>query len=609
MKYLLILLLIITSSPIKSQVTEELVLNQIDSLKELRGKERETSLPIAVKAYENAKTLENNKLIGIIANEYGIILWLDNDFIGAEQIFKESIPIAEFNERLRLQTNLAAVYYDLGKVDSAFFYNEKVISDLKTIGDSINLVRPTLSMIQLLKQTGNYSEALERILSIKKLVSETEDFGLINRYNNLFGNTLMDLKDYSAAINQFEYNIKFIESIEDQNYQIRALEDKARALNNIGLSYFHLKDRKKAIEYYDQALEINKETNSIRSIGITTFNKAEAYLDENDLIKAELYAIESYNIFKDINEKKGEMVSNAVLGDIYTQRNLFNKADEKYITAEQMAVEMNLTSDLLALYENWSELKEKQKDYKTALKYYKERRVLNDSLFNTEKQQRIDVLRTQYEVFKKDTELERKQKGKQTRNFLMILLSLCGISLLSIGLAFYAFKKRNKEVEIKEEVLKNSLMDRNAELFNKEGDSDLSLDMQSERSTNENLKSKSPTLTLINRNKDKLLLKEITHISTKGGIGVAHYYYTDRKEPFEDYQTLKNLIEYLKSLGFIQIHKSHLINTKHFVDGNLEKIKLSNGKTLDIGRAFKKNVRAFYRSLEKHKNQVSFIRK
>lgn len=609
MKYLLLLLLIINSSSTKSQVTEEFVLKQIDSLKELRGKERETSLPIAIKAYENAKTLENNKLIGIVANEYGIILWLDNDFIGAEQIFKESIPIVEFNERLRLQTNLAAVYYDLGKVDSAFYYNEKVISDLKTIGDSINLVRPTLSMIQLLKQTGNYSEALERILSIKNLVSETEDFGLINHYNNLFGNTLMDLKDYSAAINQFEYNIKFIESIEDENYQNRALEDKATALNNIGLTYFHLTDKKKAIEYYDQALEINKETNSIRSIGITTFNKAEAYLDENDIIKAELYAIESYNIFKDINEKKGEMVSNAILGDIYTHRNLFNKADEKYITAEKMAIEMNLTRDLLALYENWSELKEKQKDYKRALKYYKERTVLNDSLFNREKQQRIDVLKTQYEVFKKDTELERQQqiieKSKRTRNFLIILTSLFGISLLSLGLAFYAFRQRKRQEEIKEEVMKNSLVDRNTKLFNKVVDSNLGL--QAELSTNE--ESKSPTLTLINRNKDKLRLKEITHISTKGGIGVAHYYCLDKKEPFEDYQTLKNLIEHLKSLGFIQIHKSHLINTKHFVDGNLEKIKLSNGKTLDIGRAFKKNVRAFYRSLENQKNQVSFIRK
>lgn len=601
MKYLL-LLLIINATSLKSQVTEELVLMQIDSLKELRAKNPEQALPLAKRAYENAKILTNNKLIGRVANDYGIFLWLNNDFKKAEQLLKEAIPIAELQERLRLLTNLANVYEDLGKVDSAFYYNEKAIRELKAIGDSINLVRPTLSIIRLLKQTGNYAEALERISLIKEWVPKTKDYKLIYSYRNLVGTTLMRLKEYESAINQFEDNIEFTESIKEVNSQMIALSYKAQSLTNIGLSHFFLKDRKRAIEFYDQALEIQKALNSPHRIGITIFNKAEAYLDENDLVKAELYTIESYNIFKDVNDKKGEMLSNGVLGDIYTKRNLYKQANEKYALAEKMAIEMDLTSELLALYENWSELKEMQKDYKTALAYYKKRKVLNDSIFNREKQQRIDVLRTQYEVYKKDTELERKQqiikKGKRTTNFLVILSSLFGVSLVSIGLAFYAFRQRKKQEEIKEGVLKNSLIDRNTKLINKVH-SESPLELQSEQLSPEVSEATTPILTLTNRNKDKLPLKDITRISTQSGTGIAFYYCIDRKKPFEDYQTLKNLIEYLESFGFIQIHKSHLINTRHCIEVNKEKINLFNGEIFKVGRAFKENVKNYCRSLEK----------
>jgi len=440
---------------LKSQVTEELIIEQIDSLIEIRTKDTPKALSLAKRAYENATALGKEEWIAKISSDYGILLWLSKNHKQSIEIFLKAIPIAEPLNRSRICSNLAMVYKDLGKVDSAFFYNEIAIKELEAIGDTINTTRPIISMVQLLDQTGNYQEALDRLLAVRGLFHKTGDVNLIMNYNNINGTILMGLKDYESAIIQFERNIEYIESIEDVKYERAALSGKAQAFVNIGLSYFYLKDRKKALDYYDRALEIQKELNVVPAMGITIFNIAETYLDEGELVKAELYCIQSYNIFKDVKDKKGEMLSNALLGEIYTQRGQFIEASEKYAIAESMALAMDHPSKLISVYENWSELSEKQQDYRTALEYYKKRTELNDSLFNREKQQRIDVLKTQYGVYKKDTELEENQevieKNRRTRNFLINLLLTSFFLVCSIGIfAYLKYKERKLKFESEE---------------------------------------------------------------------------------------------------------------------------------------------------------------
>ncbi len=53
---------------------------------------------------------------------------------------------------------------------------------------------------------------------------------------------------------------------------------------------------------------------------------------------------------------------------------------------------------------------------------------------------------------------------------------------------------------------------------------------------------------------------------------------------------MKNFEEALSYIGFIKIHKSHIINKNHIVQINNRTITLSNNEQINIAHRFKKKI-------------------
>jgi DNA-binding LytR/AlgR family response regulator len=64
-----------------------------------------------------------------------------------------------------------------------------------------------------------------------------------------------------------------------------------------------------------------------------------------------------------------------------------------------------------------------------------------------------------------------------------------------------------------------------------------------------------------------------------------------KTETYVFYGVFKTLSVYLQPLGFIQIHKSFIVNVNHTVTVSKQKFLLKNGKSLPIGYVYMKNIK------------------
>lgn len=571
-----------------SQITEELIRKRLDTISDLRYKAPDKALEIAEKNYLEAQQLSNDTLIGKATNLYGIQVWMASDYYKAKKLFKEAISLFNDKQKLAPLMNLGIINAELGKLDSAYFYMNNVIQEkLRNGEDSTRIITPTTNLAEILRVSGNYAEAIEKLSSIKSLVYNSTDIQKIITFNNTLGVLLINIEDYQSALEVFHENIELAES--DSNIVL-----KAKAISNIGLIYSHQKKYELAREYYQKSLALKKDANNKKTIGVTTFNIAESYLHDNDLIQAEQYTIQSLNLFSEIDNKKGLVLSNKLLGDIYSAQKLYKQADKRYGIAEELGNEINIKDDLTHLYSSISAHQEKQGNYLNALNYYKKYFELNDSLFDEKKQKRIDVLKIQLERYKDQAEIQQQQDIIEKNNHKLknraIILTFLAIIALLLGFLWIISKIKNRNQK-----LANKLLQEKFEEF-KASNIHLATNRNETNNDNEAIKE----ITLTNRNKDILQLKDILHISTKSGTGTAYYYCKteDKEYVKEDSQTLKNLVKILAPYGFVQIHKSHIVNSFHITKHASKDLLLSNESSLPIGRSFKENL-----------NNMSFIEK
>lgn len=87
--------------------------------------------------------------------------------------------------------------------------------------------------------------------------------------------------------------------------------------------------------------------------------------------------------------------------------------------------------------------------------------------------------------------------------------------------------------------------------------------------------------------------KNIHYFEIYRRIMRVHYNY---EESFDFYETMDNLASNLEAKGFLRIHRSYLVNMKHITLFETQSVRLSNGETLPIGKAYTKQVKEVFQS-------------
>ncbi|MBE5960088.1 MAG: tetratricopeptide repeat protein [Lachnospiraceae bacterium] len=172
-----------------------------------------------------------------------------------------------------------------------------------TAGCSFNKANTYYEKAQELYQSGDYEEAAQYFT---RAIEQKEDRA---EYRLEYGFTLIQLKEYDAAIAQFESMVM------DKNIPM-VLQNNKQAYRGIGIAYFTMQDYKSATDYFEQALQISElsELNTdIRSYIASCYDNLARYDDAieayTELISSDSKNAALYNARGNIYRKLGEYES------------------------------------------------------------------------------------------------------------------------------------------------------------------------------------------------------------------------------------------------------------------------------------------------------------
>jgi tetratricopeptide (TPR) repeat protein len=300
----------------------------------------------------------------------------------------------------KLYNNLALSYYYRGVVDSSLYWHfqslqtRKKTGDLKEIGQSLN----NIGLLFRVKK--DYPAAIDyyrQSLAIKNRIDDKK--GALNTLINIAA-CYKNSKQYDSCIFYSAVAERLANSLDRK-------KDAAAAITNAGLSMV-------ALGKYQQAL--------------------------NKLLQ--LDKVGDKDISAD-TENYHELTGG--IGEAYLGLEQYDKAIVYFLKALQLAVGGNKLEFEAQINHLLATAYEAKGDFVAALRYQKQFKLLNDSLFNISNIESMNELSTRFETEKKEVQikaLEAENKLKQQQN--RLYLALVVIAVLLIGLALWAYWQKTK---------------------------------------------------------------------------------------------------------------------------------------------------------------------
>ncbi len=157
--------------------------------------------------------------------------------------------------------------------------------------------------------------ALEVLTRSEKICRENDLKTILIKVLDGLGETYYNLKDYNKALDYYNECLNII-SVLTGNFRVAAF-----ALDGLGRAYAGLKQFDKAIEKYNESLRIRKEIEFKFGVATTLNNIGKLYIQKNDSANAIKNLTEAYELSKQISSKEGVYQASEKLAELYEQQN------------------------------------------------------------------------------------------------------------------------------------------------------------------------------------------------------------------------------------------------------------------------------------------------
>jgi len=387
---------------------------------------------------------------------------------------------------------LATSYYDSSPDSSVLFYSKCL-----ELAQDINLrFKASNGLAFLYLNVSNYSKAQDYLLECINIADEKNDSLLLLTSNSNLGNlyiqielndkTIYHLKKASEYINENKYPNeagKLYGRLGNfylyQNYYNEAEENYKKAITafqkaknlkgiiiatqNLGVIEKRRKNYSKAIDYYNQALKSYESIGYEIGEGQCLANIGNIHTENKEYRLAYSHLLEALKLFKKNRQVYDEVVCYSEIVELFQNQNDYSKAIEFALKAKDLLdslpendqTRLLVLSQLNRIYKNMGNID-------LAYQYLSNYQQLNDSLYKSKLNDKIESLKIQYEVEQKDKNLKlltlenelKDAKIKRKSIFQIFYLVTIGLSLLVIISLYVLF--RIKITANNELVLRNS---------------------------------------------------------------------------------------------------------------------------------------------------------
>jgi ATP/maltotriose-dependent transcriptional regulator MalT len=262
------------------------------------------------------------------------------------------------------------------------------------------------------------------------------------------GNLYLSINDYKNAFENYTNAENLFLKLENYGSLATVYMNKGVIYRDGDKAY------NKAIEQFEKSLEIYTKFDYQRGIAQCYGNIGEALSYNGEFEKAIYKYKEAVEIFRQSNNHNEEVLALLRIGDNVTKLGKLKQAEDYYKNAYEIALKensiKNTENSSKSLYKNYK----LQKNYVKALEYFELFLTYHDSLYNIEKEKKLQELLSKYDTEKKEKEIQRQQfeiektkliitKKEAALKFYIALIVLFTFGILLIAFAYIQKRRIN----------------------------------------------------------------------------------------------------------------------------------------------------------------------
>jgi len=418
-------------------------------------------------ALELTREIGDGELEGMVLLNQGENLRNTNKFDEALVKYDEAI---EVSEQVNDKTNLANSYtrkglvsYALGNYNQAIQNYEKAMQYRIELGDRGRQGSLFLNIANAYFNLAKYDLSIENYQKALTIFEELNDLRGISFVYNGMAVIYFEQKFFDKAL---ENHFKKLEI----SRKTGNMKEVGNTLNNIGIVYTviaedslkklfgpeytdsiieepgdkYLNIFSRALDYYQQALEIREELNDRAGLTKTLNNLGTAYLHAGKLNNALEYFERARTLSEEMNDINELATSLLWLGEISHYKGQYERALYYLNQSLEHALEIDIKRTIQSVYERMSEVYTDMGNYKQALEYHKLYTAVKDTISRKETLDMITEMQVKYETeaLMKDNQLLTAQselndaKLRQQRIviyfFIFVLLSISALVVLLV---------------------------------------------------------------------------------------------------------------------------------------------------------------------------------
>ncbi|SFN40009.1 Adenylate cyclase, class 3 [Flavobacterium succinicans] len=361
--------------------------------------------------------------------------------------------------QLELLRNLA--FNELNDLSLAIRYtNELIVLSRKSKND-LYLFRGYYLRGNKLKLKGNLQEALSDFLLAIKIAQNSKNLVGEGVTYMAMANVFSVMKDTKKAYSYYE---KAIAILRKSNEPLKL----ASALSNLGDEYLKNNQLAQALEYFSESGTYFEKSGYTSGIAYTLGNMGVIYFKQGKNKEAESNLNQAIQSLESIEDFYGISEYLIHLSDIYSKQNNWSKALSAAKRSYQLAVKNGYKDQISTSSLQLSKIYESTHKSNLSLSYFKKYVAYKDSVSNVKMVQELADLRTNFEVSKKQAEVNILEKESEIQKLLAkkqqnviyaTVVVIILISLLVVGLfRRYQFIKKTNAIIESEKNRSNALL-------------------------------------------------------------------------------------------------------------------------------------------------------
>lgn len=358
--------------------------------------------------------------------------------------FKDLIPKARFY--------VARNYNQINQTDSAIFHYQKGLKEAENTKSEGWRIFFITALANNFRQKGDFKNSIDiQLNALKDFQNELDSF-FIAKLHTEIGYTYDRMKEFNVAI---EYHRKALQYLDTNSASyINFIYGRIAIANDELVQY-------DSAHYYNQkVLRYCVENGDSSEIGPTCSNIGNTYLKQEKWIKSRIYLERAKRLNLIHGDDGNKAITFINLGTVYTNLGHYTEAEVALDKGVSFSKSWNNSKFLSEAYFFKSKLFSNIERHDSALFYFKQYKVIEDSLYNLDKLNQIKEINAKYETEKKEQQIEiqnvslaKKESqlvAKQRTIFALIVLS---ILIIVISFAIYKRYKAQKNAEVQKRII------------------------------------------------------------------------------------------------------------------------------------------------------------